>query len=138
MQLVIGPDKRLSTPCTPCGGDDVDHICNEMLAYTRNFGVKGGLSCAGLAANQLGFDKRICVVRIKGKYKVFIDPEITDTSGHQLTQEQCFSWPGRVFDRERAVTVWVRARNVKKPMKLSGLPAICIQHEIDHLDGKEI
>ena len=138
MNLIIGPDKRLSTPCIPCGDEDVDHICNAMLRYCRDFGVKANLSCAGLAANQLGFDKRVIIVRINRKYKVFIDPEILDAFGEQLTHEQCFSWPGKVSEMKRAVTVWVRSRGKANAVKLNGLPAICIQHEIDHLDGKEI
>lgn len=136
-QLVIGPDKVLSTPCTPCCTDDVSHIANALQQFCRSYGVKGGQYCKGLAANQLGFNRRVCVVKVAGKYVTFIDPWLSKMSGEKDSPETCFSWPGQVFNVRRAVSVTVESRG-KKPMKLSGLAAVCIQHEIDHLNGVKV
>ena len=95
----------------------------------------------GLAATQVDVHQRVLVIDIseeRNDLKVFINPEIIDKSGEAENEEGCLSVPG-VYDRVmRAARVKVRAQNAEgEPFELEaeGLLAVCIQHEIDHLDG---
>ena len=133
MRVITGPDSRLSTPCAPCGLEDVSHIVNDLMRCAIAYGGQ----CAGLAANQRGFTRRVCIVKIGRKFKVFIDPEIIEAKGEKISIEGCLSWPFQHFTRKRAIFVRVKSRG-KGVRKLGGQAAIAIQHEIDHLDGKEI
>ena len=95
----------------------------------------------GLAATQVDVHQRVLVIDIsedRNDLRVFINPEIIDKSGEAENEEGCLSVPG-VYDRVvRAARVKVRAQNAEgEPFELEaeGLLAVCIQHEIDHLDG---
>ena len=96
----------------------------------------------GLAATQVNFHQRIVVIDIsedKSGLMAFINPEILEKSGEQVCEEGCLSVPGIYEKVTRAAKVRVRALNAKgEPFELEaeGLLAVCIQHEIDHLDGK--
>ena len=96
----------------------------------------------GLAATQVNFHQRIVVIDIsedKSGLMAFINPEILEKSGEQICEEGCLSVPGIYEKVTRAAKVRVRALNAKgEPFELEaeGLLAVCIQHEIDHLDGK--
>ena len=81
----------------------------------------------------------IDISETRDQLQPFINPEIVELSGETETEEGCLSVPG-IFDRvRRAERVTVRALNTEgEPFTLQadGLLAVCIQHEIDHLDGK--
>lgn len=96
----------------------------------------------GLAATQVDVHERVIVIDISETHdalKVFINPEIIAQSGRTEGEEGCLSVPG-VFDKvERAERVTVRAldRDGKSfELNADGLLAVCIQHEMDHLQGK--
>ena len=96
----------------------------------------------GLAAPQVDVFKRIMVVDIsddKSEPLVFINPEIIDAGGKEKMEEGCLSVPGIYETVERAD--WIKVRALDRDgnlfeMEADGLKAVCIQHEIDHLDGK--
>jgi peptide deformylase len=96
----------------------------------------------GLAAPQIGVFQRVIVVDIsedKSAPLVLINPELLETRGNEEMDEGCLSVPGIYEPVERAK--WIRAKALDRhgePFELeaSGLEAVCIQHEIDHLDGK--
>lgn len=96
----------------------------------------------GLAAVQVNVAKRVVVIDIsetRDQLRVFINPEILARDGSQVLEEGCLSVPGIYDEVERAAHVRVRAldRDGKAfEMDADGLLATCIQHEIDHLDGK--
>ena len=96
----------------------------------------------GLAATQVNFHQRIVVIDIsedKSGLMAFINPEILEKSGEQVCEEGCLSVPGIYEKVTRAAKVKVRALNAKGErfeLDAEGLLAVCIQHEIDHLDGK--
>ena len=96
----------------------------------------------GLAAIQVGVDKRIIVIDIsedRDDLLVLINPEITEQDGVQVSQEGCLSVPDIYAEVTRAEKITVRHLDQSgEPTVLStgGLLAVCIQHEIDHLDGK--
>jgi peptide deformylase len=96
----------------------------------------------GLAATQVDVHKRIIIIDISPMHdqlNVFINPELIAKSGISDCEEGCLSVPG-IFEKvARAERITVRALNVRgKPFELAaeGLLAVCIQHEIDHLEGK--
>ena len=93
----------------------------------------------GLAAPQINQSVRLAVIEFEGKRTVYINPTITVFSKEKvLFEEGCLSLPQQFFWIERSEGVTVRYQNehgedVKE--KLSGIMAIAIQHEIDHLEG---
>lgn len=96
----------------------------------------------GLAATQVDVHERVLIIDIsdaRNELQAFIDPEILETCGEAENEEGCLSVPG-VYDMVlRPERIKVRALNVMgEPFTLEtgGLLAVCIQHEIDHLDGK--
>ena len=96
----------------------------------------------GLAAVQVNVPLRVVVIDLseaKNDLLILINPEITQHAGSVSTQEGCLSVPEIYADVERAETISVRAQNVDgSPLEFDAdeLLAVCIQHEIDHLDGK--
>lgn len=96
----------------------------------------------GLAATQVDVHKRVIVIDVsedKSKLLAFINPEILERSGEQVCEEGCLSVPGIYEKVTRSERVRMRALDPKgEPFTLEaeGLLAVCIQHEIDHLEGK--
>ncbi len=96
----------------------------------------------GLAATQVDVHKRFMVIDVseeKDAPRVFINPQIVERQGGQVYQEGCLSVPGIFADVTRADTITVRYLDRQgQPQELTtdGLLAVCVQHEIDHLEGK--
>ena len=96
----------------------------------------------GLAASQVDVHQRFMVIDVseeKNQPQVFINPEIADKAGEQVYQEGCLSVPGIFADVTRANEITVRYLNRQgqaQELHVDGLLAVCIQHEMDHLDGK--
>lgn len=96
----------------------------------------------GLAATQVNKGVRLVVMDLseaRNEPRFFINPEIVDRSGNQTCEEGCLSVPGIYAEVERAEKVTIRALDLEGEtfeLEADGLLAVCIQHEIDHLDGK--
>jgi peptide deformylase len=96
----------------------------------------------GLAATQVDVHRRVVVIDItedKSDLLALINPEILERSGEQVCEEGCLSVPGIYEKVARAERVKVRALNIQGEsfeLEAAGLLAVCIQHEIDHLNGK--
>jgi peptide deformylase len=133
------PDPRLRTKAAP-----VERVDAELLRVVADmletmYAAPG----IGLAATQVDCHKRLVVVDVsedKSQPQVFINPEIIERSGSLEIEEGCLSVPG-VFDTPTARSATIRVRALGRdgqPFELEadGLLAICIQHELDHLDGK--
>jgi peptide deformylase len=96
----------------------------------------------GLAATQVDVHKRMVVIDVsedRNDLRVFVNPAILACAGSQVGEEGCLSVPG-IYDKvERAECVQVRFQDLEggeHTLEADGLLAVCIQHEIDHLDGK--
>ena len=96
----------------------------------------------GLAATQVNYHYRLLVIDVsedKSEPLVVINPEFLQKDGETVYEEGCLSVPG-VYDKvTRAERVTLRAQNAKGEffeLEADGLLAICLQHEVDHLDGK--
>ena len=132
------PDPRLRRKATPVPAvtDDVRRLGDDM-AETM-YQAPG----IGLAAIQINEAWRIIVIDIsetRNQLQVLINPEISYREGEQEREEGCLSVPGIYEPVIRANRIKVRALDRNgKPFELEteGLLATCIQHEIDHLDGK--
>ena len=132
------PDPRLRHRANPVVAvtDDTRQLVDDM-AETM-YQAPG----IGLAAIQVNEPWRILVIDIsetRDRLQVFVNPEITFKEGEQEREEGCLSVPGIYEPVVRANRIRVRALDRDgKPFELDadGLLATCIQHEIDHLDGK--
>ncbi len=96
----------------------------------------------GLAAPQVNVSKRVVVIDISrdgNQPLVFINPELLELRGTEVMEEGCLSVPDTYEPVERADWVRVRAHDADGQafeLECTGLLAVCVQHEIDHLDGK--
>ena len=96
----------------------------------------------GLAGTQVDFHKRLLVTDVsieKDQPHVLINPEILSTNGIVDSNEGCLSVPGYQDDVQRAKNIIVKYLDrdgTSQESEMSGLLAICVQHEIDHLNGK--
>lgn len=120
---------RLKKPLDP----DIRNLIPVMFDSLR---VADGI---GLAAPQIGRSIRLAVIEVEGKRIVLINPKITSFSREKiLFEEGCLSLPGEFFLIERSERITVRYEDengVEIKKRASGLLAIVIQHEVDHLDG---
>jgi peptide deformylase len=93
----------------------------------------------GLAAPQVGRTERLAIVEVDDDRFVLINPEVVERDGRAKGEEGCLSIPDIYADVERPATISVRALDesfAPYEIEAGGLLARCIQHEIDHLDGK--
>lgn len=132
------PDPRLHKKAAPV--ERVDETIRKLIAdMAETMYEAPGI---GLAATQVDVHKRVVVIDVsedKSKLMAFINPEILERAGEQACEEGCLSVPGIYEKVTRSERVKVRALNPQgEPFTLEaeGLLAVCIQHEIDHLDGK--
>ena len=106
-------------------------ICTSMIATMEK---SGGI---GLAAPQVGIDKRMFVMN-EAPY-VLMNPEIIDTEGEISAEEGCLSLPGVYFNLKRSEKITITYQDIegwKHTLEVDDHRAKCVQHEIDHLDGK--
>ena len=138
LQILEYPDPRLRTRAEPVEqvDDDIRRLAADMLETM--YAAPG----IGLAATQVNVHKRVLVVDVsqdQDEPLVFINPQILEKDGIETMEEGCLSVPGVYETVERADRIRVRALDTTGEafeMEADGLTAICIQHEIDHLDGK--
>ena len=100
--------------------------------------LKQNSDAIGLAANQVGIDSAVCVTYVKRPI-IFVNPEIIGKFGKSYFQEGCLSFPGDYIMTERWTNIIVKASNHPNPLIFSfdedPLECVCVQHEIDHLNG---
>lgn len=138
LNILHFPDERLRTIAQPVDevNDEVRSLVDDM--FETMYTAPG----IGLAATQVNVHKRIIVIDIsedKSQPLCLINPEITERDGIQSYEEGCLSVPGFYENVERANAINVKAldRDGKEfQLRTDGLLAICIQHEMDHLQGK--
>ncbi|KAA8919521.1 peptide deformylase [Xanthomonas sontii] len=135
------PDPRLRTKAVPVDAAEVTSAAFQRLLddmFETMYDAPG----IGLAASQVDVHKRFMVIDVseeKNAPQVFINPQIVQRDGEQVYQEGCLSVPGIYAEVTRADAITVRYLDRQgQPQELStdGLLAVCVQHEMDHLDGK--
>ena len=140
--IILHPDPRLKAVCKPVAAvtDDIRRLADDMLETM--YDAPG----IGLAAPQVGQLLRLFVMDcVKGddvppRPVALVNPEITWTSdGRRTYEEGCLSIPDHYAELERPAEVEVRWTGLDgeiRSERFDGLWATCVQHEIDHLDGR--
>lgn len=138
LEVLRFPDERLRTVAKPVEKVDarIQQLVDDMFeTMLEENGV-------GLAATQVDVHLRLVVMDVSeegGQPLVFINPEIIETEGTIISEEGCLSVPGNYAKVERAAKVKVKALNREGEefeIEGDGLLAKCVQHELDHLEGK--
>jgi peptide deformylase len=139
LPILTFPDARLHTVAKPVAqvDDRIRRLAGDML---ETMYAQDGV---GLAATQVDVHERVIVMDVsegRDQPLVLINPELIERSAALLVREEgCLSVP-RIYDKvERHETVTVRALDrdgQSFEMACEGLASVCVQHEIDHLDGK--
>ncbi|MDO4698031.1 MAG: peptide deformylase [Pasteurellaceae bacterium] len=137
LDVLIYPDDSLSKVCQP-----IEQVDDALRAFIDDmFETMYAHEGIGLAAPQVNVLKRVITIDIEGDKAnqiVLINPEILACSGETGIEEGCLSIPGSraLVPRKEKVTVKALNRNGEAfTLEADGLLAICIQHEIDHLNG---
>jgi peptide deformylase len=138
LKILEYPDPRLRTRARPVAAVDegVRRLVADMMETM--YAAPG----IGLAATQVDVHQRIVVIDISEERNhplVFVNPEILAKDDREVREEGCLSVPGVTESVERAGRIRVRALDGQgRPFEMDadGLLAVCIQHELDHLEGK--
>lgn len=138
LEVLHFPDERLRNTATPVEeiGSDIKEIAENML---ETMYTEGGI---GLAATQVNIQKRVVVIDLseeKNEPLILINPEITKLEGKETMREGCLSVPDYFDIVERAENIefnYKTLENETVTTTAGGLLAVCVQHEIDHLNGK--
>ena len=148
--MIVTDKEQLSQICEPVESiEEGEQIALKLLEELKTTG--GGI---GLAANQIGINKRVCVLNIKEPV-VLINPKIIEKSEEMFAfMEGCLSFPNETIKTQRHKWVKVNAENHDQTLYFSvwnddseegydkdkylqmAYETACVQHEIDHLDGK--
>jgi len=138
LNILRYPDPRLYKKAAPVAGVD-----NSIRTLVRNMAeTMYAAPGVGLAATQVDVHKRIIVIdssETRDQLLVLINPDIVAREGIQYCEEGCLSVPGIFESVERAERVTVRALGMNGKsftLEAEKLLAVCIQHELDHLEGK--
>ena len=136
--MIIKDKIKLQEKCSPVSVKEGEEIGVRLLHELRL--SDNGI---GLAANQIGIDKRVCVINVKEPL-VLINPKIVKHSKEQFVfPEGCLSFPDSKVKTKRYESIVVEADNHKGRLSFSAnskdindaFECVCVQHEIDHLDG---
>ncbi|MBU6253329.1 MAG: peptide deformylase [Alphaproteobacteria bacterium] len=145
LPIIETPDPRLKTISSP-----VETIDDDLRAFIKDmFDTMYDAPGIGLAAIQVGVPKRVLVIDLQDKDeetgkvirdpRVFINPEILEESEElSVYNEGCLSVPEQYADVERPAVIkarWLDEQGQSHEDVLDGLLAICLQHEMDHLEG---
>ena len=132
------PDPRLRTKAAPVTRFDAGLKRQIADMFETMYAAPG----IGLAATQVDWHQRLLVIDIseeKNQPQVFINPQILEQSGSASGEEGCLSVPGIYDDVQRAERIRLRSQDADGKVlerELDGMLAICVQHEMDHLEGK--
>ncbi|MEL6198704.1 MAG: peptide deformylase [Pseudomonadota bacterium] len=138
LKILEFPDPRLRTKAAPVAevNDEIRTLIDNLLETM--YAAPG----IGLAATQVDVHQRVLVADVsedKSEPLALVNPEIVSKDGVEVMEEGCLSVPGYYEKVERADAIVVRFLDRdgnEQTLETDGLLAVCIQHEIDHLDGK--
>ncbi|MFT7053333.1 MAG: peptide deformylase [Psychromonas sp.] len=138
LEVLCFPDKRLRTVAKP-----VEQITPELKKVAENMiETMYDEDGVGLAATQINFHQRLVVIDVseqRDQPMVIINPVIVESSGEEISEEGCLSVPETNAEVKRAEFVtleYLDLEGKQQVLNADGLLAVCIQHEIDHLNGK--
>ena len=132
---IITDISYLRQPCEPVTleeGMELGKLLIKCLKMTK--------SGVGLSANQIGIRKRVCVVNVKEPI-ILVNPELVGCFDKTTFNEGCLSFEGEVVKTQRYKNILVKSDTQKSILSFYGinelglLESVCVQHEIDHLNG---
>ena len=138
LEILQYPDPRLRTKAQPVATVD-DEVRTLIKALFETMYAAPGI---GLAATQVNVHRRVIVIDVspdQDQPLCLINPEILETRGENYSEEGCLSVPDVFETVARAESIRVRALRgdgAAQEFEADGLLAVCIQHELEHLDGK--
>jgi peptide deformylase len=143
LDILTYPDQRLKSI-----SDNIDALDDDLLTFINDLEAtrQSGPGAVGIAAPQVGVDKRIVIVDVSKTRKpcenhghmIMINPEITEWEGMAMGREGCLSVPdftGNVIRAEKIKLHYMDALGEQHEIESTGFEARAIQHELDHLDG---
>tara|TARA_R110002050_G_scaffold209084_1_gene345185 strand:+ start:37 stop:615 length:579 start_codon:yes stop_codon:yes gene_type:complete len=137
--MIVTDKNKLKSKCEITSLKEGEEIAVRLLQELRQ--SESGI---GLAANQIGINKRVCIINVKEEPLVLINPKIVEKSKEQFVfPEGCLSFPDSKVRTMRHQDIVVEADNHKGKLSFSAnsnnindaFECVCVQHEIDHLDG---
>ena len=135
--LVDFYDPILRQPTVPWEFKSQDETVRMAFSLAETLGELEGL---GLSANQVGLPWRICVLNMGKEIWTMFNPQLIERSETLAKYDEgCLSYPGLYIKVPRSETIKVKFQAINGSwveQEFSGLTAVCIQHELDHLDGK--
>lgn len=126
-------DPALRQVCNPVSLEELDFIKSIIPEMTKILNLEEG---AALAANQVGIIKRFFLMK---DGNVVINPEILEIGPLSSFNEACLSIPGTYASTQRAQRIKIRYKDISfqdVEAEFTGIDAVAVQHEMDHLDGK--
>jgi len=140
LKLVDFYDSILREPTVPVKFDTLEEQKRASYVAFSLAETLSEMQGLGLSANQVGLKERICVINMNTEIWTMINPEIIERSETPADYaEGCLSYPGLYLKLNRPDHIKVRFQAIGGQVvekEFDGLTAVCIQHEIDHLDGK--
>lgn len=143
LPIITAPDQRLQSSALPVTSVDAEirRLMDDMLETM--YGAPG----IGLAAPQVGISKRVLVIDVNmnengepGDPLLVANPTLSWISENKKTTEEgCLSLPGQYAEVERPAQIrveFIDQHNRNQEFEVDGLVAACLQHEMDHLDGR--
>lgn len=135
-EILLYPDPRLKQVAAPAQPAEIERVGGDLLDTMSSIG-----HCVGIAAPQLGELVRVVVVDVSGHPKagdhngrlVLANPRIAAAEGSVVGREGCLSIPELTANVRRATRITVE--HAGGVVESSGFEAVCIQHELDHIDG---
>ena len=134
--MIVTNETLLRQPCEPVDVSDAHDIISKLEIELEASG-KAGSPGLGLAAPQIGILKKVAIIRAQGKNVNLVNPVILEKRNPIIFDgEGCLSFPGMVGKTNRYDEIVVKNNIEPKSFIATGLVAIVIQHEIDHLESK--
>lgn len=137
MKEIVTDIDQLSIRCEEIDVRKENQLMREIIVELKDT-IRNTPNSVGLAANQIGYNKRIFCINFSGDIRSFINPIITEVKGFGLSREGCLSLPGKEYIRPRhneISVVYQTPLGKTESRKLIGRAAEVFQHELDHLDG---
>ena len=141
-EILTYPDEQLRQLSTAV--DNFDQRLKQRIQDLEETRLHGP-GAVGIAAPQIGWSERVCIVDVSGRkktsshgYLVLVNPEITEWEGFAVGREGCLSVPDYTGNVIRAERIQLQARDAdgkEISMEMEGFEARAVQHELDHLDG---
>lgn len=136
---IVKDEKVLSEKCNDINKKTETELASAIVKDLIDTAEAHKENCIGLAANQIGYDKSIVVIRTKNGWFPMVNPKIIERSNTTfISKESCMSFEGeREIKRHSWVVVMFQDTKFKfKRLKLSKIMAVIAQHEIGHINGE--